>query len=131
MRYSFDITVPANTLATAYHKQAIRLETGTITAIAIRFKAGCHNLVNVAIFDSLRQIVPGGETISLYGDDTTIIIPMSYELSSKPYEIFFHGWSETTRYAHTLSIWIDLLETAVKKDAGLLASLAHLLGGSQ
>ena len=130
MLFAYDFTIPASTPLTNPYTDKIRLDTGTLTQVKMRFRAGCHNRVFVAIYDGLQQILPAHDTTALYGDDVTFIIPMSYALTDKPYEIILKGWSPDTRYQHVISFWFDIIETAQEKKTGALASLAHLLGGS-
>ena len=130
MRLSYDFTIPLATGEVTPHIETIRLDTGTITQTMLRFKAGCHNRVYVALFAGLVQIVPAHETQALYGDDVIFTIPMNYELTHKPYELTFKGWSPDTRYNHTISVWIDLLENDPGRKQSAISNILHLLGGS-
>ena len=129
MRYSFDITIPKNTLITDPYEQSIRLDTGLLTNISIGFKAGCHNLVNVAVFDALEQIAPANGSLSIYGDADMISIPMQHEIGLKPYSLIVRCWSDGTRYSHVITFWFDVIETAKKEESGLIQQFKHLLNG--
>ena len=129
MQFAYDFTIPASTTATAPYEQRFRLDTGTLSNIKIRFRAGCHNRVYLAIFDELQQIAPAHETQALYADNYTFDIPMSLEMTSKPYDLIVKGWSPSTRYDHTISLWFDVISTDVQKKTGGLSALLHLLGG--
>ena len=130
MQFSYDVTIPAATPQTSPYEYKIRLDTGTVTGLKIRFRAGCHNRVYVAIFDGLNQIVPAHDTQALYADNFTFEIPMQYALEYKPYTLTVKGWSPSTRYNHVISIWLDLIETAQEKKGGALETIFHLFGGS-
>lgn len=129
MRYSFDFTIPAATAASAKYEDVIVLDVGVIKQILIRFKAGCHNRVFVAVFDSLEQIAPAKSTQAIYGDYKTFAIPMNYPLNEPPYTLIFKGWSPDTRYNHLISIWIDVLAEPKERGKGLVENLTHLLKG--
>jgi len=129
MRYSFDITIPKNTQFIQPYEDRIRLDTGLLTQIMIGFKAGCNNLVHIAIFDSLEQIAPANGSLSLYANDKIVVIPMQYDLTTKPYELIIKGWSDGTRYEHVITFYFDIVETAQKEKGGLIQSIQHLLGG--
>ena len=129
MRYSFDVIIPKNTSSITPYQENIRLDTGLLTQIMIGFKAGCHNLVHIAIFDALEQIAPANGSLSIFADDKIILIPMQYDLNSKPYNLTIKGWSDGTRYSHTITIYFDIVETAKKEQGGLIATIQHLLSG--
>lgn len=128
MRYSYDILVPADTGQDDPYTENLRLTPGTLTQVIVRFRAGCHNRVYVAMYESLFQIVPayGGEAI--YADNQTIVIPMNYPVIEPPYELLVQAWSPGTFYDHTLSLWLDLLEMTVPVQISLADQLKHLIG---
>lgn len=129
MRYSFDITIPKNTPASDPLNTQVRLDTGTLTQVMLKFKSGCHGLVYVSIYDALEQIVPASGGDGINGDNLLVSVPMQHELTSPPYNLIVSGWSPDTRYDHVISLWFDLLETANKKSTTDLQSLSYLLGG--
>jgi hypothetical protein len=129
MQFSYDVTIPASTSENTPYEYKVRLDTGTLTGFKIRFRAGCHNRVFVAVFDGLNQIIPAHETKALYADNFTFEIPLQYAISYKPYDLIVKGWSPSTRYDHTISIWLDLIESAQEKQQGPLSNLLHLFGG--
>ena len=130
MLIAYDITIPADTDAIDPYSEVVRLDTGTLTNIKIRFLAGCNNRVFVCVYDKLRQILPAHQTAALYGNDITFDVPMQYLLNHKPYELTIVGWSPDTRYDHVLSFWFDMIDTAAEKRTGGISNLIHLLGGS-
>jgi len=130
MQFAFDFTIPVATTITNPYTERLKLDTGTLTNIRVRFRAGCHNRVYIALFTELVQIAPAHETQALYGDNMTFDIPMSLELNSKPFDIIVKGWSPETRYAHTISLWFSVIPTDAQKRTGSISNLLHLLGGS-
>lgn len=130
MRFAHDIVIPADTPLDAPHVETVTLDIGTLAGISVRFLAGCHNRVYVAIFEGIRQIAPAHETAALYGNDVIFSIPMSHVLDHKPYALIVKGWSPGARYDHTISLWFDIHDLQADKRASGLAGLMHLLGGS-
>lgn len=129
MLFSYDFTIPAATPATTKYTEVIRLDTGTLREVKIRFRSGCHNRVYFVLYDGLQQIIPAHDTTALYADDYTFSIPMNYLIPNKPYILTPTGWSPSTRYDHTITLWLDLQETAQDRKQGPIDSLLHLLSG--
>lgn len=109
MRFSYDITIPADTPESDPVKSILRLDRGMIKSIGVRFRIGCNNQVFVAIYDALYPIVPAAGSTGLYGNDRIFEIPLEFDLLKYPYEVIFFGWSDGTRYPHTISVWFDLI----------------------
>jgi len=43
MRYSYEFVVPKNTLVSVPYQRRVKLASGSLTAVAERFRAGCYN----------------------------------------------------------------------------------------
>jgi hypothetical protein len=54
---------------------------------------------------------------------------MAHEMTSTPYKLIVKGWSDGTRYDHTITLWFDLVETAKQEKGGFLSNITHLLSG--
>jgi hypothetical protein len=128
MRYSYDVVVPKNTIASHPYKVNLRLDYGTLAQVIIHFRAGCHNRVFIILRDGLFQIVPASGGTALYADNQTIFIPMVYPLTSPPFELLLRAWSPGTLYDHTISLWLDLQEETGPGKPTLVDQLKHLLG---
>lgn len=127
MRYTIEVTVPADTPQSEPYEQRIKIEVGTLTSCMVRFLPGCHNQVYITIQDAFFQLIPITPGSSLYGDNVTYEIPLNYELTSKPYELIIRGWSPGTNFEHTITVWFDLLEPTVLNQASIQDQIAHLL----
>jgi hypothetical protein len=128
VRYSYDVVVPINTLETAPYVQSLRLEVGTLTQVIIRWRAGCHHRVFVAIYDGLMQIVPAPGTAALYADDQLVAIPMDWPIYSSPFELQLKAWSPGTFWEHKISVWLDLEEHVDDGRVDVVEQMKFLLG---
>ena len=132
MFYDFAITVPANTLAAASHKEALKLTHGVITSVRLDFKHGTDHLVHLVIKNGLHQVYPTnpGGTFNL--DGVYCSFEDFYRFQEEPYELQVEAWSPGATYAHTIDVQIGLIESEVAlaglKLLGGLARLFKLVG---
>jgi len=118
--YAWDITVPANTLATNLKTHLLKLTYGVITKVDIKFPAGCHGLVAIRLLHAESPLIPLNKDTWLTGDDETVSSPEYFELSTEPYALKFVGKSPGTSYAHTISVRITVLPREVASLLSLL-----------
>ena len=128
MRYSYDVCVPKDTTIEEPYEYRLRLDYGTLKQVIVRWRAGCHNRVFVAIYDGLLQIVPAAGTYALYADNLTMAIPMDWPIYSAPFELTGKFWSPGTLFEHTISIWLDLEEQVESERVSIVEQMKHLLG---
>ena len=108
MRYSFDLTIPADTPRDNPATSEVILSSGILTRAYVYFHEGCFNHVFVTVSEALFQIVPATGTNHLIGNGRLHDIPMNYPLKDSPYALTLKGWSPGTRYAHTINFYFDL-----------------------
>ena len=130
MRYAYEFIVPKGTPVTEPYQESVRLSVGTLTAIEVRFRAGCHQRVTFRVRDGLWSLLPAAEGAALYGDNVIFHIPMQYRLTEKPYELTLEGTSAGCDYDHTLSVWFDVQEET-PADRHTLAGLMQELGSEE
>lgn len=126
MRLDFDVTIPADTLASAPTEQVVNLLKGQLVGIELVFKAGCAHLVHIAIFDELLQIAPANSTGSFNGDNDIMGFVMNYPLTDDPYDLLIKGWSDGTVYPHTIIARFDVNPAGDDDRSALLAMLELL-----
>jgi hypothetical protein len=130
MRYDFDFIIPAGTLRTDPVKQVVKLADGTLTRFQAYFRAGPHNHVYITLNDALFQVAPANGTQAIFGDNVTQDIPLNYPIKSVGYELQLIGWTDNTRYDHTVTCYLFVdQDDALVKDA-FTALTAQLQGGA-
>ncbi|GAG01300.1 unnamed protein product [marine sediment metagenome] len=126
MRYSLDFVIPAGTTKAAPHTEIMYLTVGLLNKILVRFRAGCHNMVSIAVLDGLHQILPASQDLAIYGDSVTFDIPMKHYMSTKPYSVTLIGWSPLCLYDHIITFWFDLAEGETLAKQEFAEMMAHL-----
>jgi hypothetical protein len=121
---SYIFTIPANTLQSSPHGQEINLAVGHVTRIDIGFRNGCNNLVNIALYDGLKQILPDIEGQSLRGNDHVYSFPEDIQIPSQGKTLMIRGWSPTTLYAHDVTFWFIMENLNIDTTN---ANLIHML----
>ena len=125
MRFSFQLTVPANTPLLSPVLARAKMAKGRITTARVKFEAGCFNQVKIVVRDRLFQIVPAAGLVPLFGDNVNFRIPMNYNLIDPPYELGLFGWSPDTKYQHIITFAFDL-ESAEGDERRVLEELFFL-----
>ncbi len=134
MIFSKDLTVPANTPATAPVSAVMQLSQGIVHRVEVGFPAGCHAAVLVTINRAIHQVWPDNPDGALKGDNWTISVDTWYELDQPPYELTVLCWSPGTTYEHTVTVRlvVDRREDLQppNSEAGILTRIARTLWGS-
>ncbi|GAI48256.1 unnamed protein product, partial [marine sediment metagenome] len=68
MLFTADITVLANTLASAPKEQILKIANGIITWISVLEPPGCHGMVHCIILHHEHQIAPSTQNMSMIGN---------------------------------------------------------------
>ncbi len=126
MRFNYEFTVPKNTPVSAPYQRRVRLTPGVLKGVDVRFLAGCFLRVTFRLRDALLSLVPAAEGDALTGDNVTFQIPMNYRLTDRPYALILEGTSADSRYAHTLTVSLDIEENEVQDRFSLIQLLDHL-----
>ena len=113
MIYEKTISTPYSTLEASPQLTVWKLEKGIIQALRVYFPAGSANLLHVQIFEGPTQIFPKGSgSFSGHGglfEHTAV----NYPLLTAPYELVIHSWNTSTKYAHSVYLYLDISRTGV------------------
>lgn len=126
MFFTFPITIPANTPATAKLKTILPLTRGTVTHVNIEFPAGHVGLTHLGINRGLNQVWPTNPDATFKSSNETIIWEEKYELDVAPFQFEAYAWNEDDTYDHTITIRIEL--KAIPVTASILDEIKSLLG---
>jgi len=125
MFFCWDITIPADTQEYDPLESWLKLGSGIITRIDVKFPSGCHGMVKIRVFLESLQLAPLSEDEWVTGDDETVPTETGAELTDHPYKLKFVGCSPDTTYDHTITVRIEL---KLVEQAGILG-LTRLFKG--
>jgi len=133
MLYEYELTVPANTPASAPARQDCVLTAGIVHRLEVTWPDGCNGLVRVAIRRALHQVWPSNPEGRLTGNGRTLSMPVWYELEEGPYVLTIYGDSAGSTYAHTVTVAFGIGRREVlippNPEAGLLRRVSDLIFG--
>ena len=112
MLFTFSITTPANTLASAKQQTSLALAAGIISHVWVQFPPGPAALLHLQIADELHQVIPANPDNDLASDDETIEWDDEIDLTEPPYELQAHTWNLDDTYLHLVIIHISLIPAA-------------------
>jgi len=127
MFFAWDITILANTLETSPKTQILKITTGVITRLDIKFPAGCHGMVKVRILKSEFQLVPLSKGEWVTGDGEPVLTQPNYEVTGPPTELKFIGCSPGTIYNHVITVRINIERAKEEAATTLSNTLKRLL----
>jgi len=127
MIFAWDITISADTKATSPNTKILKLSSGVITKIEIKFARGCHGMVKVRLLHQESQLVPLSRGEWVTGDDEAVSFPEFFELWTTPYQLKFVGCSPGTGYDHTVTVRIAVLPKVVASMIPVIELLTRLL----
>jgi len=107
--YSFDLTIPANTLESAPEELEVNLTWGVITRVEIRFPPRNVGLAKVKILEHRHQLWPTNLDGWFYGDDESIEWDEYHELFYMPALFTLLGYNEDDTFPHTPIIRFEIL----------------------
>ena len=121
MFYSFDLLIPANTLAAAPVELEVNLTWGVITEVEIRFPPRNVGLAKVKILERRHQLWPTNRDGWFYGNDETIKWDEYHELFEMPAIFTLLGYNDDDTFPHTPIIRFEILHplAAMAKYGGL------------
>lgn len=119
--------MPANTSASSPVEQTLKLTSGVITHIGVKFPAGCHGMVRVRLLHQTSQLVPLSRGEWVTGDDEEVPSETFFELWALPYSLRFQGCSPGTTYPHTVTVRVTVLPKAVASMLPLMDLLTRSL----
>lgn len=113
MFFAWDITIDANTLEAAPITKILKLSSGIIIKVDLKFPDGCHGLVKVKLLRNEQQLIPLNRDSWATGDDETVTTPEYYELTETPTQLKFLGCSPGAIYDHLVTVRITILPKAI------------------
>ena len=113
MFFAWDITIDKGKEEDDPKTQILKLTKGVITALDVKFPAGCHGLVKVRLFRYESQLVPLSRDEWCTGDAEAVPTEPYYEMEEAPYQLKFVGCSPGTAYDHVVTVRITVLPKAV------------------
>ena len=132
MLFSYEITVPANTLKTAPVEQEMALAAGVIRQVAIQFPAGCNALVHVQVMERDHQLFPTNLDTDIAASGFVLQWAEDYELVDAPYSLKAVLWNDDDTYQHKITLWFAVLEPekarAATEAVSFLGRLRTLIG---
>lgn len=105
----YTILIPKNTPASNPIEVGIALMAGKILFIDVGFHVGANNLVHIAIYDQLKQILPGIEGQSLAWNGYVFHFPYNMIVPGVGKTLTVKGWSDGTLYSHKVELWFHML----------------------
>ena len=127
MFFAWDIAVTAGTAEATPKKQILKLTSGVITEVDVKFPSGCHGLVKVRLKHWESPLVPLSRGEWITGDDEAVKASMYFELPKGPYELKFEGSSPDASYGHTVTVRISVLPKSVASMIPLIEVLTKVL----
>jgi len=126
MFFAWDISVTAGTAEATPKTQILKLTSGVITGVDVKFPSGCHGLVKVRLKHWEFQLMPLSRGEWITGDDEAVKMPTYFELATGPYELKFEGSSPDASYDHTVTVRVSVLPKAVASMVPLIELLTRL-----
>lgn len=130
--YEFDLTVPANTLASAPVSAEHLLTPGLVTRLAVQFPAGCVSMVLAQVLREGSVVWPNNPDSAAKANGFVIESATEIDVSDRPYSLIARAWSPGTTYPHVLTFRYEVrpqaLVDADRQSVGLLGKLGRLLG---
>lgn len=131
MRYTVDITVAANTSASAPSQTTLQIAPGTLVQCSIQFPPGPAGLVGVRIHRWGRQIIPSLGSGWIVGDDVTHNIPERLDVLQSPHSVEVVCYNDDDLYDHAVTVHLDVLPAdgaSGQAGTGLITRLRDALG---
>jgi hypothetical protein len=113
MHYSYDLTIPAQTLKANKLKATYLLGYGILKHVSIFFKWGCSKYVHVQIFRRNRQIFPSNSEEDYSDNDYHIDFDEFFPILEEPYELEVRGWNLDDFFEHTVTFRFSVLHPTV------------------
>lgn len=127
MLYIWHVTVTAGTVQTAPAEEKVKVRTGVITKIEVKFPRGCHGLVYATVSHRLTQLLPFNAKGGAAADDETVSGEYFWELKKGQTELALRCWSPDATYDHTITFRINILPRKVATMIPVIDLLTKLL----
>lgn len=127
MFFAWDILIDAGTPESEPVTQILKLSSGIIVKVDIKFPDGCHGAVKVMLLRNEQQLIPLNRDSWLTGDAETVTTPEYYELTESPTQLKFLGCAPGTSYDHTVTVRITILPKPIASLMPVMDLLARLM----
>ena len=108
MIYELTVSSPYTVGVTVQARQPWRLEKGVIRALRVYFPVGSANLLHVQVLHGATQIFPKGSGSFSGHGGLLEHVGVDYPLLSAPYELVVCTWNLSSRFAHTVYLYLDI-----------------------
>ena len=108
MIYSFDITVPANTLEADPLLSTMECQLGLVEQLGVGFPTGSAGLLSITIWRDGRQVWPSNAQASFSWDDHFFTWPEAYDMSVEPHEFIARTVNLDDTFDHRVTVQVTL-----------------------
>lgn len=119
MLYVAQLTIPAKTLIDDPIEETVKVTLGKVNEISVQFPPGCCNLVGIWVEFHGVKILPYNPTGILYGDSSTLVYKLDYDVDTLPYDVLIKGYNQDDIYNHNVYLTINVIGTIVERSAVL------------
>ncbi len=109
MIYRFGITTPANTASTAKKETRLKIASGIVHQIDIRFPPGPQGLLHIHINDALHQVWPINPDEDFAAAGEVISFREFIPILTEPYELQAFTWNEDDTHEHLVIVRLGIL----------------------
>lgn len=127
MFFAWDIIIDAGTPENASVTQILKLSSGIIIKVDLKFPDGCHGQVKVRLLRNEQQLIPLNRDDWVTGDAETVTTPEYYELTETPTQLKFIACAPLTSYDHTVTVRITILPKPVASLLPVMDLLTRLM----
>ena len=112
MFFEYDITVPAQTLASAPTQTDLPLVWGIIDYVGVQIPLGVKALTFLQLWRGLYQIAPANPGGWIKGENIVVEWKEEFDLTQPPFFIAAKTYNDDDSYAHTLTVRVHVNEKA-------------------
>jgi len=127
MFFAWDILIEKGTTEDEPVTQILKLSSGIIVKVDIKFPDGCHGQVKVRLLRNEQQLIPLNRDDWVTGDAETVTTPEYYELMETPTQLKFLGICPSAVYDHMVTVRITILPKPVASLMPVMDLLARLM----
>lgn len=109
MQFTYELTIPPNTVKTNPETQVCKLTYGTVKRVFICFPPGPKGLAHIVIKRFESQVWPTNPDGDFAWDNFVFIIEDEFNMESGPFTVKLVGWNEDDTYEHTVTVMFNVL----------------------
>jgi len=129
MEYEIEVTVPANTLASAPVTETLKLDKGILEEGWIYFPLGCVHMVLARAFHGQFQIAPMNRDGWLHGDGARVPLASKYDMTGAPFYLVIKACSPGTSNPHTITVHVGLNPAYVARPENVVVAQLKQIKG--